>query len=81
MRLEDFHFELPPDRIAQLPLERRDASRLMAVEGASGHVAHRRFVDLPDLLSPGDLLVINDTRVRPARLHGRRAAPGTGGRV
>ena len=84
MRPEDFDYELPPSLIAQEPAPRRDASRLMIVDGATGAVAHHRFIDLPSLLSAGDLIVINDTRVRPARLHGRRGAlgaTGAGGRV
>src|SRR5688572_21487901 len=79
--LSDFDYDLPPSLIAQEPPPRRDASRLMTLEGAGGSWAHRRFADLPGLLREGDLLVVNDTRVRAARLRGRRAAPGTGGRV
>ena len=81
MRLDDFDYRLPADRIAQRPLERRDASRLMVLGRRDGSPADRRFSDLPDLLLPGDLLVVNDTRVRPCRLRGRRAAPGTGGAI
>jgi len=79
MKTSDFDYVLPPDRIAQEPLPERDASRLLVLEGATGAVTHRSFRDLPGLLDPGDLLVLNDTRVFPARLHGRREV--TGGRV
>ncbi|MGH9868935.1 MAG: tRNA preQ1(34) S-adenosylmethionine ribosyltransferase-isomerase QueA [Candidatus Polarisedimenticolia bacterium] len=81
MLLDDFDYDLPPSLIAQEPLPRRDDARLMTLDGASGSWAHKRFTDLPGLLREGDLLVVNDTRVRAARLRGRRAAPGTGGRV
>jgi S-adenosylmethionine:tRNA ribosyltransferase-isomerase len=81
VRLEDFDFDLPQELIAQEPPERRDASRLMVVDAGEGTVEHRLFIDFPDRLRADDLLVLNDTRVRPARLHGRRGAPGTGGRV
>ncbi|MFA5026532.1 MAG: S-adenosylmethionine:tRNA ribosyltransferase-isomerase [Candidatus Methylomirabilota bacterium] len=70
MRLSDFDYELPPELIAQEPAPRRDASRLLALERATGVLSHRRFGDLPDLLRAGDVLVINDTRVLPARLFG-----------
>lgn len=76
--MADYDYDLPPDLIAQRPVEPRDAARLMVVDRASGAIAHRQFRDLPDLLSPGDLLIVNDTRVMPARLHGRRP---TGGQV
>jgi S-adenosylmethionine:tRNA ribosyltransferase-isomerase len=72
----DFDYELPPERIAQHPEQRRDRSRLMVVDRASGTVAHRHFADLLDLVPPGDALVLNETRVFPARLTGRR--PGGG---
>lgn len=78
MRLADFHYELPPDRIAQHPPARRGDSRLLVLDGASGQVEDRHFQDLPAYLRPGDLLVFNDTRVIPARLHG---AKDSGGRV
>ncbi|MFN3649069.1 MAG: tRNA preQ1(34) S-adenosylmethionine ribosyltransferase-isomerase QueA [Armatimonadota bacterium] len=71
MRLELFDYPLPPERIAQTPIEPRDASRLLVLH-ADGTREHRRFLDLPELLSPGDLLVFNDTRVLPARLFGRK---------
>jgi S-adenosylmethionine:tRNA ribosyltransferase-isomerase len=73
-----FDYELPPERIAQEAVEPRDAARLLALDRAGGPLVHRRVADLPELLSPGDLLVVNDTRVAPARLFARRA---TGGRV
>ena len=76
MRVELFDFELPADRIAQRPAVPRDGARLLRV-GAQG-VAHAQVRDLPDLLQPGDLLVLNDTRVLPARLRGLR--PGGDGR-
>ena len=78
-RLSDYDFELPEAQIAQQPLGARDASRLMHVSRATGAWEHRRFTDLAELLRPGDLLVLNDARVIPARLLGTKA--GTGGRV
>ena len=74
--LDDIDYELPPSRIAQTPLAERDQARLLVECGA--HVDHRHVVDLPDLLEPGDLLVVNNTRVLPARLPLRR---DTGGAV
>jgi len=74
----DFHYDLPEELIAQRPLAKRGASRLLALDGKSGTFTDRRFRDLEALLSPGDLLVLNDTRVIPARLFGRKS---TGGRV
>lgn len=73
-----FDYDLPPHLIAQQPSAERDTSRLLVVRRASGSIEHRTFHDLPELLSPGDLLVLNDTLVLPARLRGRRAR--TGGR-
>jgi S-adenosylmethionine:tRNA ribosyltransferase-isomerase len=78
MRLADFHYELPPDRIAQYPPARRGDSRLLVLDGATGGIEDRHFSDLPGYLRPGDLLVFNDTRVIPARLHGLK---DSGGRV
>lgn len=78
MRTDAFDYPLPSERIAQEPVEPRDAARLLVMERASGRIEHRVFLDLPDLLRPGDLLVMNDTRVLPARLAARRS---TGGRV
>ena len=78
MKKSDFDFDLPPDLIAQAPLERRSGSRLLVVDVAARSKANRKFYDLPDLIQPGDLLVFNDTRVLPARLYGRK---DTGGAV
>jgi len=77
VRLELFDYPLPPERIAQTPLDPRDASRLLVVR-SDGRREHRRFLDFPDYLRSGDLLVFNDTRVLPARLLGRKE---TGARV
>ena len=73
-----FDYDLPPHLIAQEPLQRRDQSRLLCLGRLTGAVEHRHFHELPDLLRPGDLLVLNDTRVVPARLVGKRER--TGGR-
>jgi S-adenosylmethionine:tRNA ribosyltransferase-isomerase len=77
--LSDYDFELPEAQIAQAPLGARDASRLLVVHRASGAWSHRHFTDLPGLLREGDLLVVNNARVIPARLLGAKV--GTGGRV
>ena len=68
----DFDYELPPGRIARYPAERRADSRLLVLSRSTGEIRHRRFRDLPELLEPGDLVVVNDTRVFPARLRGRK---------
>ncbi len=73
----DYRYDLPERLIAQTPLERRDASRLMTLDRTTGAVGHRHFSDLPALLRPGDCLVLNDSRVLPARLIGKRL-PGGG---
>jgi len=73
-----FDFELPPERIAQEPVSPRDRARLLLVDRGHGTLAHHHVADLPELLRPGDLLVLNDTRVVPARLLGQREK--TGGR-
>lgn len=78
MKTSDFEYDLPPDRIAQHPASRRDASRLLALDRVSGAVSHHAFADLPKLLRPGDLLVVNDTRVIPARLFGTVRRDGAG---
>ncbi len=69
--VSDYDYELPADRIAQYPAERRDESRLLVVPSA-GPISHRRFPDLVDLIAEGDLLVVNESRVFPARLLGRK---------
>ena len=79
MRLDELDYDLPERLIAQHPIEPRDASRLMVVDRAAGTIQHHTFRDILELLSPGDLLVVNDSRVLPARLHGHKEA--TGGRV
>jgi len=76
MRRADFSYPLPEELIADRPLPRRGASRLLALDGASGAVRDLAFDDLGSLLRPGDLLVLNDTRVLPARLRGRKASGG-----
>ena len=76
MKKSDFYYDLPPELIAQTPLERRDASRLLCLDRNSGEMEHRFFYDLPELLRPGDCLVLNDSRVLPARLIGRRPSGG-----
>lgn len=70
MRVEDFKFDLPEELIAQHPLEKRDGSRLLVLDKHSGAISHRQFKDLPSHLQKGDVLVLNDTRVIPARLLG-----------
>lgn len=77
-RLSAYDYPLPEELIAHVPAERRDGSRLMTLDRETGRIGHRRFDELPELLHPGDLLVLNDTRVLPAKLVGRRQA--TGGR-
>jgi S-adenosylmethionine:tRNA ribosyltransferase-isomerase len=79
MRTSDFDYHLPPELIAQTPLEPRDASRLLVLDRATGRMEHSRFSDLLHYLHPGDLLVLNESRVIPARLRGRRN--DTGGKV
>ena len=76
MQRADFFYELPEELIARYPSEQRSDCRLLHVDAQNGHLAHRRFTDLLDILEPGDLLVFNDTRVIPARLHGQKASGG-----
>ena len=78
MRVSDFSFDLPPDRIADRPVEPRDAARLLVHDRAADRTEHVTVRDLPRFLRAGDLLVVNDTRVLPHRLIGRRS---TGARV
>ena len=76
MKTSDFNFDLPPELIAQTPIEKRDASRLLALNKETGEVEHKHFYDLPAFLKPGDCLVLNNSRVLPARLFGRRSGGG-----
>jgi len=76
MKTRDFWYDLPEELIAQTPLEKRDASRLCVLDKVSGEVSHRHFYDIIDYLRPGDCLVMNDSRVLPARLLGRRPTGG-----
>ncbi|MCX7570183.1 tRNA preQ1(34) S-adenosylmethionine ribosyltransferase-isomerase QueA [Tumebacillus sp. DT12] len=79
MRVDEFDFELPKELIAQSPLQERTSSRLMALNKQTGEIAHHRFSDLIEFLRPGDTLILNDTRVIPARLFGVK--PDTGAKV
>ncbi len=76
MQIDDFDFDLPRELIAQVPLPERSASRLLTVTGSDCRLSDHTFAELPALLDPGDLLVINDTRVLAARLHGRKSSGG-----
>ena len=76
MKTSDFDFQLPEELIAQTPLERRDSSRLLTLDKNTGAVGHWHFYDLPRFLRPGDCLVLNDSRVLPARLIGHRPTGG-----
>lgn len=76
MLKSDFYFNLPEELIAQTPIEKRDESRLLCLGRKSGEVCHRRFYELPEILKPGDLLVMNDSRVLPARLLGQKIPGG-----
>ncbi len=79
MQTSDFDYDLPPERIAQMPIEPRDASRLLVLHRSSGRIEHRSFRDIGEYLRPGDVLVLNQTRVIPARLRGQKIP--TGGKV
>lgn len=79
MRVEEFDFHLPDELIAQHPLQERTASRLLVLRQEDGHCEHRMFTDLLQYLNPNDCLILNDTRVIPARLYGRK--PDTGAQV
>ena len=76
MKTHDFYYDLPEELIAQTPLQQRDASRLMVLNRATGAITHRHFHDIIDYLHPGDCLVLNDSRVLPARLLGHRPTGG-----
>ena len=79
MLKSDFYYDLPEELIAQTPIEPRNASRMMKINRATGDIEHRHFYDLRDYLKKGDLLVLNDSRVLPARLYGEKV--GTGAHV
>ena len=79
LKTKDFSYDLPEELIAQTPLEPRDSSRLLTLDKKTGEIAHRHFYDIADCLNPGDCLVLNDSRVLPARLYGTR--DGTGAKV
>jgi len=79
MKTSDFDYHLPPEQIAQTPIEPRDSSRLLVLNRANSSITHRVFRDIPAYLRPGDVLVFNQTRVIPARLHGHKVE--TGGKV
>ena len=77
MKKSDFYFDLPEELIAQTPLQQRDASRLMRLDKSSGEIRHHHFYELPELLREGDCLIMNDSRVLPARLLGSRLSGGS----
>lgn len=77
MKTHDFWYDLPEELIAQTPLEKRDTSRLCVLDRKSGQITHRHFYDILEYLQPGDCLVMNDSRVLPARLLGHRPTGGT----
>lgn len=79
MKKSDFYYELPEELIAQEPLEKRDHSRLMVLDKHSGEIEHHIFYEIENMLNPGDALILNDTRVLPARLYGVKE--GTGGTI
>jgi S-adenosylmethionine:tRNA ribosyltransferase-isomerase len=70
LKTSDFFYELPPELIAQTPLEKRDTSKLLCVDRKTGELSHKHFYDISDMLNPGDVLVVNDSKVIPARLYG-----------
>ena len=77
MKTSDFYYDLPQELIAQTPIEKRDTSRLMTLDRVSGATGHHHFYDLPDYLNPGDCLILNNSRVLPARLVGQRLPGGS----
>ena len=79
MKTSDFYYDLPEELIAQEPLAKRDNSRLMELDKVTGEISHRHFYDIADMLEEGDALILNDTRVIPARLYGVKE--GTGGAI
>lgn len=79
MKRQDFYYDLPPELIAQEPLADRQTSRLMCLDKETGKTEHKHFYDIIDMLNPGDCLILNDTKVIPARLYGKKE--GTGGNI
>ena len=79
MKTSDFYYDLPEELIAQEPLPQRDMSRLMVLDKKTGEIEHKHFYDIADMINPGDALILNDTRVLPARLYGEKE--GTGGAI
>ena len=79
MKTEDFYFDLPEEKIAQVPLENREDSKLLTLDKGTGEIKHKTFKDVIDYVEDGDCIILNNTRVLPARLHGRKK--DTGGRV
>ena len=76
MKTSDFYYDLPERLIAQTPLDQRDSSRLLVLDKQTGEVEHHHFYELPQFLNPGDCLVLNNSRVLPARLIGHRQSGG-----
>ena len=76
MKTSDFNYELPQELIAQTPLEKRDESRLMCLDKETGAISHQHFYELPEFLKPGDCLILNNTKVLPARMYGTRVDTG-----
>ena len=76
MNLSDFDYNLPEHLIAQTPLEHRDSSRLLVMGRHSGNIEHRHFYDIADYLRAGDVLILNDSKVIPARIYGKRQCSG-----
>ncbi len=77
MKRSDFYYELPQELIAQTPLEPRDSSRLLAMDKKNGEINHRTFRDVLDYFKPGDCLILNNTKVLPARMYGKRTDTGS----
>ncbi|MBQ4634375.1 MAG: S-adenosylmethionine:tRNA ribosyltransferase-isomerase, partial [Bacilli bacterium] len=77
MKTEDFNYDLPENLIAQVPLKNRDQSRLMVLDKTTGEIEHKHFYDIIDYLEEGDVLVLNDTKVMPARLYGVKQETGS----
>ena len=76
MKTSDFYYDLPQELIAQEPIEKRDCSRLMVLDKINGQIEHKHFYDIVDMINPGDTLILNDTRVIPARLYGVKEDTG-----